>query len=67
MKQLFYIRLKDKGLSNGWKDNEENGKLLIDILIHVTNNNSIEDFSSDINDEKIFTELKYVANMVSVI
>jgi len=67
MKQLFYIRLKEKGLFNNWKDNEENGKLLIDILIDVTNNNSMEDFSSDIGDEEILIELKYVVNMVSVI
>jgi len=65
MKQLFHIRLKEKGLIQGWHDNSDE-TVIADILVHMANGEDFEKFGNDKNEE-IINELKYVANMVSVL
>ncbi|HFU76462.1 MAG TPA: serine protease [Arcobacter sp.] len=65
MKQLFDIRLKEKGLTQSWYENSD-GTVIADILILMANGEDFEKFGNDENEE-IINELKYVVNMVSVL
>ncbi len=65
MKILFDIRIREKGLISDWNI-EKNEKIIIDLLIHLANNNESDRFVFNGNDE-ILEELIYVGEMVSVL
>ena len=65
MKQLFHIRLEEKDLIVNWHDDSDE-KIIADILVHLANKNDLDKFENDKN-TKIIEELKYVAEMVSVL
>lgn len=64
-KKLFEVRLKEKNLENNWTT-ESDEKVIADILIEVSNKQHCNDFSSRKNDNLI-KELKYTAEMVSIL
>jgi len=64
-KRLFNIRLKEKNLVNDWNQDSDE-KVIADILIHISNGNETSSFSSNKN-KSIIEELKYTADMVSIL
>ncbi|MFA0348250.1 P-loop NTPase fold protein [Vibrio sp. 10N.222.55.C6] len=66
LKQIFHVRLLDKKLIDTW-DIESDEKIIIDILIHISNNKSISSYSGPNISIDILAELKYSANMLSVL
>ncbi|HIF9058763.1 TPA: P-loop NTPase fold protein [Photobacterium damselae] len=66
LKQIFHVRLSDKKLINTW-DIESDEKVIIDILIHISNNKNTSSYSNNNISIDILAELKYSANMLSVL
>ena len=65
MKQVFHIRLEEKGLILNWHD-ESDEKIIADLLVHLANKHDIDKFENN-KYAKVIEELKYVAEMVSVL
>jgi hypothetical protein len=65
LKQIFHVRLLEKNLTDTW-DIESDENLLVDILIYISNNKNTNGYTSNIN-MNILKELKYSANMLSVL
>ncbi|MDD1783414.1 KAP family NTPase [Enterovibrio sp. ZSDZ35] len=66
LKQIFHVRLLDKKLIDTW-DIECDEKIIIDILIHISNSESLPSYSNPNISIDILEELKYSANMLSVL
>lgn len=66
LKQLFHVRLTDKNLIEKW-DIHNDEKIIMDILIHISNQQPISDFIYDVKDNDILDALKYSSNMVSAL
>ncbi|PKH86885.1 hypothetical protein CXF79_09115 [Colwellia sp. Bg11-28] len=66
LKQLFHVRLTDKNLIEKW-DTHNDEKIIMDILIHISNQQPISDFIYDVKDNDILDALKYSSNMVSAL
>lgn len=65
LKQLFHIRLEEKYLVETWRT-ESDERVIADILIHISNNLDINNFTCNKSDE-IIEALKDSANMVSIL
>jgi hypothetical protein len=66
LKQIFHIRLLSKELVNIW-DIESDEKLIIDMLIYVSNHKNTEGFYKPNVKDSVMAELKYSANMLSIL
>lgn len=66
LKQIFHVRLSDKELIDTW-DIESDEKVIIDILIHISNKEDASSYSNNNISIDILAELKYSANMLSVL
>lgn len=66
LKQIFHVRLLSKDLVKTW-DVESDEKLIIDILIYVSNNKSTKGFDKENVSQDVMSELKYSANMLSIL
>ncbi|PME57466.1 hypothetical protein BCV33_12005 [Vibrio lentus] len=66
LKQIFHVRLLNKELVNTW-DFSSDEKLIIDMLIHVSNHKTSEGFNNHRVEDSVMVELKYSANMLSIL
>jgi len=66
LKKVFNVRLAEKGLLSEWSENS-NEKIIMNLLIHISNNKNSDGHSTDELNEKIKAELLYSANMLSVL
>ena len=66
LKQIFHIRLLRKELVNIW-DISSDEKLIIDMLIYVSNSKNTEGFNNPNVKDSVMAELKYSANMLSIL
>lgn len=66
LKQIFHVRLLSKELVKIW-DIESDEKLIIDMLIYVSNHKNTEGFYNDNVKDSVMAELKYSANMLSIL
>ncbi len=66
LKQLFYNRLEEKDLIHKL-DTHCDEKMIMDILIHISNHKTLSDFDHEGYDKDIMETLKYTSNMVSAL
>ena len=66
LKQLFHSRLEEKNLFDQWDINNDE-KVIMDILIHISNQKPLDDFNYDGINMKLIETLKYTSNMVSTL
>ncbi|MGK0270141.1 MAG: hypothetical protein ACI88H_000776 [Cocleimonas sp.] len=66
LKKMYHSRLKEKNLIDKWEKNHDE-KTIIDVLIHISNEGSLVNYEPQNINEDILNELKYSANMLSVL
>jgi hypothetical protein len=66
LKKIFHVRLVEKQLISKWDINSDE-KVIMDILIHVSNKKALHSYNYDLVDNSIMKELEYSVNMLSVL
>ncbi|MCG9752060.1 hypothetical protein L1D54_16405, partial [Vibrio brasiliensis] len=66
LKQVFHVRLIENNLIEKWNI-ESDEKSILEILIHISNKKDLNNYKNSNISSDVLKELKYSANMLSVL